>query len=137
MIRTYKELIKLSTFDERFEYLKINGQVGVDTFGFDRIFNQMFYKSIEYQSVRNYVITRDQGFDLGIVGRGVYRPLVHHMNPISINDIKNSTDFLLNPDYLITTQLSTHNAIHYGDKSLLLRDAPVERTKFDTCPWRQ
>lgn len=137
IIRTYSELITLPTFEERFEYLKLNGVVGKETFGFDRIFNQKFYKSKEWLNVRDFVIVRDNGCDLGIEGHEIHgRIIIHHMNPISVYDIKNATDFLLNPEYLISTIDNTHNAIHYGDEDLLIT-APIERTKNDTCPWRQ
>ena len=136
-IRTYEELLKLKTFEERFEYLKLNGQVGKDTFGFDRIFNQIFYQSQEWRSVRNQVIIRDNGCDLGAEGRDIYgKIIIHHMNPISIKDIESNSEFLLNPDYLICTSHNTHNAIHYGDESLLFQ-APAERCMNDTCPWRK
>lgn len=136
-IRTYSELIALPTFEERFDYLKLDGVVGKETFGFDRVFNQRFYKSQEWLRIRDFVIVRDNGCDLGVEGHEIYeRILIHHMNPISLDDIRNATDFLLNPEYLISTITNTHNAIHYGDKSLLAI-APIERTKNDTCPWRQ
>ena len=137
MTRNYHELKKLSTFEERFEYLKLHGSVGNDTFGFDRIFNQQFYKSSEWKRIRDIVIIRDNGCDLGIEGHDIFgKILIHHMNPISIEDIRNSTDFLLNPDYLICVSHETHNAIHYGNESLI-RKTPIERTKNDTCPWRK
>lgn len=139
MIRSYSELSRLQTFKERFEYLKLNGQVGKDTFGFDRIFNQRFYKtSKEWLSVRDYVITRDYGRDLGVEGHEIYgqRIIIHHMNPISLEDIEKNTRILLDPEYLITTIHQTHNAIHYGDENLLSVE-PIERTKNDTCPWRR
>lgn len=137
-IRTYSELIKLNTFEERFRYLKLNGSVGVDTFGFDRIFNQMFYtRSSEWKAVRNQVIIRDNGCDLGVEGHDIYgKIIVHHMNPISLDDIRNATEFLLNPDYLICVAHNTHNAIHYGNESLLPKE-PVERFRNDTCPWKK
>lgn len=136
MIRTYSELITLPTFQERFEYLKIGGAVGEDTFGFDRWLNQVFYKSKEWFDARDYVIIRDNGCDLGISGREIHgRILVHHMNPISLEDIYNRTDFLTNPEYLISTMHITHNAIHYGDEDLLMKD-PIVRRPNDTCLWR-
>lgn len=136
-IKTYSELIKLPTFEERYEYLKLGGKVGEDTFGFDRYLNQVFYTSDEWKSVRSYVITRDQGCDLGIPDREIRgdKILVHHMNPITKEDILNRSDILLNPEYLITTVKNTHDAIHYGDSELLYQE-PVERFKNDTCPWR-
>lgn len=137
MIRNYSELITLRTFKERFEYLKLDGIVGEETFGFDRYMNQIFYKSKEWASVRREVIIRDNGCDLGVDGYEIHgKILIHHMNPINLSDIVHKTDELLNPDYLITTVLSTHNAIHYGDESLLPA-LPVERRANDTCPWRR
>lgn len=135
-IRTYSELITIPTFEERYKYLKIGGKVGEETFGFERYLNQEFYKSHEWQSIRRQVIVRDLGCDLGIEGREIHgKIIVHHMNPITIDDIIEVSDFLLNPEYLICTLKSTHDAIHYGDESLLIK-APVERTKNDTCPWK-
>ena len=137
IIRTYSELITLPTFEERFRYLQLNGQVGIDTFGFDRYMNQAFYKSREWKDVRDYVIVRDNGCDLGVEGYEIHgRILIHHMNPILPKDIQLSTDFLLDPEYLISTVLNTHNAIHYGDENLIIK-AHIERTKNDTCPWRK
>ena len=137
MIRTYSELIKLKTFKDRFEYLKLDGIVGEETFGFDRYMNQIFYKSKEWTSVRRAVIIRDNGCDLGVEGYEIHgKILIHHMNPINLSDIVHKTDELLNPDYLITTVLSTHNAIHYGDASLLPA-LPIERRANDTCPWKR
>lgn len=135
-IRTYSELITIPTFEERYKYLKIGGKVGKETFGFERYLNQEFYKSHEWQSIRRQVIVRDLGCDLGIEGREIHgKIIVHHMNPITIDDIVSASDFLLNPEYLICTLKSTHDAIHYGDESLLIK-APVERMKNDTCPWK-
>lgn len=135
-IRNYTELSKLETFEERFEYLKLGGNVGADTFGFDRYINQNFYQSLEWRSVRDFVILRDLGCDLGIDGRQIHaKPIIHHMNPITREDIENLTRYLLDPEYLITTVLQTHNAIHYGDASKLLKD-PIIRRAGDTCPWR-
>lgn len=137
MIRTYSELIKLKTFKDRFEYLKLDGIVGEETFGFDRYMNQIFYKSREWTSVRRAVIIRDNGCDLGVEGYEIHgKILIHHMNPINLSDIVHKTEELLNPDYLITTVLSTHNAIHYGDASLLPA-LPIERRANDTCPWKR
>jgi len=137
MIRTFNELRSLKTFEDRFDYLQLHGKVGLDTFGFDRIFNQMFYRSKEWKRMRDEIIIRDLGRDLGIEGREILygKIVIHHMNPISIKDIEESTEFLLNPNYLITTTPNTHRAIHYGDKSLLALD-PVERRPNDTCPWK-
>ena len=135
-IKTYSELITLPTFLDRYHYLKLNGQVGKDTFGFDRYLNQIFYQSKEWRSTRDYVIARDKGCDLGIAGHEIYgKILIHHMNPITVDDILKRSDFLLNPEYLICTIKNTHNAIHYSDESLLITD-PVERSKNDTCPWK-
>lgn len=136
-LKTYTELMQLETFEERFEYLKLDGIVGEETFGFDRYLNQKFYKSKEWRDTRNYVIARDLGCDLGIQDREIIDEeiLIHHMNPITKEDIINKTDLLLNPEYLITTINNTHRAIHYGDDSLLYKP-PVERFKNDTCPWR-
>lgn len=136
-IRTYSELIRLPTFEERFRYLKLDGLVGKDTFGFDRYLNQEFYRSKEWKEVRDFVIVRDNGCDLGMDGYEIGgRIYIHHMNPITVNDIVHSSDFLLNPDYLICVSHNTHNAVHYGDEDLLVT-APVERRKNDTCPWKR
>lgn len=136
-IRTYSELMRLPTFEERFRYLKLDGLVGKDTFGFDRYLNQEFYRSKEWKEVRDFVIVRDNGCDLGMDGYEIVgRIYIHHMNPITVNDIVHSSDFLLNPDYLICVSHNTHNAVHYGDEDLLVT-APVERRKNDTCPWKR
>lgn len=135
-IRTYSELNKLGTFRERYEYLRLDGEVGQETFGFDRYLNQIFYKSKEWLSARDIVITRDNGCDLGMKGHEIFgRILIHHMNPITKQDILDRSDLLLNPEYLICTIDNTHNAIHYGDGELLILE-PIERTKNDTCPWK-
>lgn len=137
MIRTYSELITLPTFEERFKYLELGGTVGKETFGFDRYLNQRFYKTEEWKAVRHHVIVRDNGCDLGIEGRDIHgRIYIHHMNPLNAKDILDRSDYLLNPEYLITVTLRTHNAIHYSDESLLLL-APVERSRNDTCPWKK
>lgn len=136
-IKTYSELMTLATFEERYRYLRIGGKVGEETFGYDRWLNQIFYKDPKWLSIRDQVIIRDNGCDLGILDREIQgRIFVHHINPITKEDIINRTDFLLNPEYLISTCKRTHDAIHYGDESLLIL-APVERTKNDTCPWRR
>lgn len=136
IIRTYSELITLPSFEERYRYLKLDGSVGKETFGFDRYLNQDFYRSKEWKHIRDEIIVRDCGCDLGIIDREIpTRIYIHHMNPISVKDIVNATEFLLNPEYLICVSHSTHNAIHYGDESLLVT-APVERKRNDTCPWR-
>ena len=135
-IRTYSELITLPTFRERYEYLKLNGRVGEETFGFDRYLNQAFYKSEEWRAVRDYIIVRDNGCDLGMEGHEIFgKILIHHMNPISKRDILDRSDLLLNPEYLICTIKNTHDAIHFGDENLLIV-APIERRKNDTCPWK-
>lgn len=137
MIRTYSELIKLKTFKERYEYLRLNGVVGEDTFGFDRYINQTFYRSQEWKSIRDYVIIRDNGCDLAMDGYDIFgKVLIHHMNPISIEDIMNDSDLVLDPEFLITTTHNTHNAIHYGDSNLLVVE-PIVRMPNDTCPWKR
>ena len=137
-MKTYSELVTLKTFKERYEYLKLNGSVGVETFGFDRYLNQSFYKSKEWESVKREVIIRDNGCDLGVDGYEIYgKILVHHINPITQNDIILRSDILLNPEYLITTTLSTHNAIHFSDESKLQDTSITERQKNDTCPWKR
>lgn len=136
-IRTYSELIALPTFEERFRYLKLSGSVGVETFGYDRVFNQRFYSSTEWKRLRDEIIFRDNGCDLGIDDREITgRIYIHHINPIVLKDIQTTSEFLLNPEYLICTSFDTHNAIHYGDENLLIK-APIERTQYDTCPWRR
>lgn len=136
MIRTYSELIKFKTFKERFDYLKLNGIVGNDTFGFDRWLNQKFYNSAEWKHIRDFVIIRDSGCDLGLDGNNISgKILIHHMNPITIDDIESRSEFLLNPDYLICVSHNTHNAIHYGDHGLLISSS-LERKKNDTCLWK-
>lgn len=136
--RTYRELRQLKTFEERFNYLRLDGKIGIDTFGFDRYFNQQFYRSREWKRIRDQVILRDNGCDLGIEGRELKagRILVHHLNPISLEEIQHSSDSLFDLDNLITVSLATHNSIHYGDETSLYRD-PVERKPNDTCPWKQ
>lgn len=136
-LKTYSELITIPTFIDRYRYLKLGGKVGEETFGFDRYLNQIFYNSPEWKSVRDFVIVRDHGCDLACPDREILgsRILVHHMNPISVDDILKRSDILLDPEYLITTVKNTHDAIHYGDENLLFTGF-VERTKNDTCPWR-
>lgn len=135
--RSYSELIRLSTFEERFEYLRLKGNVGEATFGFDRYINQNFYRSTEWQQVRYRVITRDLGMDLGVEGYEIYdRPIIHHMNPMQVDDIQHGNPDILNPEFLITTTHRTHNAIHYGDETLLAK--PFEdRKPFDTNLWKR
>lgn len=137
IIRTYSELIQLSSFIERYEYLKLDAQVGQKTFGFDRYLNQQFYHSDEWKSIRDFIITRDLGCDLGLDGYTIYgRIYIHHMNPITVRDIRETTRYLLDPEFLICTTHDTHNAIHYGDSSLLASE-PIERSPYDTCPWKK
>lgn len=137
MMRTYEELSKLKSYSERLEYLRLDGKVGNETFGYDRQFNQMLYNSVEWKIARSKVILRDNGMDLGVDGvlivGGIY---VHHMNPISMYDIQHSTDNLFNPNFLICVSFDTHNKIHYGisESSSLTY---TERTKYDTCPWKR
>lgn len=136
-IRTYSELITFSTYIERFNYLKLDGRVGADTFGFDRHFNQMLYqRNPRWKKARDIVIIRDNGCDLGVEGYEIYgKIIVHHMNPITLDDIVNDRDWIYDPEFLISTVLNTHNAIHYGDANLLMT-APIERSRNDTCPWK-
>ena len=135
-IRTYSELILLPTFEERFKYLQLNGRVGDDTFGFDRYINQNFYRSAEWKRIRDLVIMRDNGCDLALEGYEIYgRILIHHMNPITVKDVELSTEYLMNPEYLICVTHNTHNAVHYGDEKLINK-GPVVRIKNDTCPWK-
>ena len=137
MIRTYSELSTLTSFKDRFRYLKLDGAVGEATFGFDRYLNQLFYRSQRWRKIRDEVIVRDCGCDLGIEGYEIYKyAMIHHMNPITAKDIQDESEYLLNPEYLITTTQQTHNAIHYGNEDLL-PTMPVERTQNDTCPWRR
>lgn len=135
-IRSYDELCQLPTFEERYEYLKLNGRIGEETFGSDRYLNQVFYTSDEWKEIRRIVILRDNGCDLGIPGREIKGPIyVHHMNPIRVEDILRHSSILVRPKFLICTSKLTHDAIHYGDEGLLQADYK-ERKPFDTCPWR-
>jgi hypothetical protein len=135
-IKTYSKLSLLPTFIERYQYLRLNGQVGEDTFGFDRYLNQVFYQSQKWKQVRDFVILRDNGCDLGVPGYEIYgKIIIHHMNPITIDDIRHGNDSILDPEFLICVTHNTHNAIHYGDESLLITE-PIVRTRNDTCPWR-
>lgn len=135
MIRRYSELRYIPTFEERFDYLRLDGSVGRETFGFDRYINQRFYTSKEWRDIRHHVIARDLGLDLGAEGYEINsRILIHHMNPIVADDILHKNDDILDPEFLITTCHATHNAIHYGDQSLLPKPL-VERTRGDTRLW--
>ena len=136
MIRTYTDLIQLPTFKERYEYLRLGGLVGQDTFGFDRYLNQKFYHSHEWKQIRNKVIIRDEGRDLAMEGYELHNNIfIHHMNPIKPEDLINVPDEILNPEFLVCVSKRTHDAIHFGDASLL-PNLPVERTPNDTCPWK-
>ena len=135
-IRTYSKLSKLRTFQERFDYLKLDGNVAEETFGFDRYLNQKFYHSIEWKRVRDYVIVRDCGCDLGIADNPIRgRVYIHHMNPLTIQNLRDPKDAMLDPEYLICVSHDTHNAIHYGSDPIAL-DEVVERRPNDTCPWK-
>lgn len=126
------------TYEERYNYLKLDGQVGASTFGFDRYLNQIFYRSPEWKRIRRDVIIRDNACDLGVEGRDIFDKrfiIIHHMNPISIDQIKDRDPAIFNPEFLITTILRTHNAIHYGDVDQLIKD-PIVRQANDTCPWK-
>lgn len=137
-IRRYSELSQLNTFEERFNYLRLDGSVGMDTFGFDRYMNQQFYRSKEWKDIRDKVIIRDNGCDLGIPGNEIKgKVYIHHMNPLTPNDIEFSTENLLNPEYLVCVSHSTHNAIHYGNDTFLDKNKIVERMSGDTCPWKK
>lgn len=137
LIRSYKELSRLKTFEERYRYLQLKGSVGRETFGFDRYLNQVFYqRNPKWKSARDAVIIRDSGCDLGIEGREIYgKIIVHHMNVVTLEDLERDSDILYDPEYLICTMHTTHNAIHYGDEHLLMLD-PIERKPNDTCPWK-
>jgi len=136
-MRTYTELVTLPTIKERYEYLKLGGEVGVVTFGSDRVFNQHFYTSKKWKDVRRQVIIRDLGCDLGVEGYEIdNRITIHHMNPVTVDDIlKERWEYLTDPEYLISCSYLTHQAIHYGDTTLLPK-TPIERKPNDTCPWR-
>ena len=135
-IRTYSELITIPTFEERFEYLQLKGSVGKDTFGYDRYLNQVLYRSPEWKRLRNQIIIRDNGCDLACDGYDVYgKVLIHHLNPITVEDVLTRSRKVFDPDNLVCVSHSTHNAIHYGDVDLLVT-GPIIRTKNDTCPWR-
>ena len=135
-IRTYSELITIATFEERFEYLQLKGSVGKDTFGYDRYLNQVLYRSPEWKRLRNQIIIRDGGCDLACDGYDVYgKVLIHHLNPITVEDVLSRSRKVFDPDNLVCVSHNTHNAIHYGDMDLLVT-GPIIRTKNDTCPWR-
>ena len=135
-IRTYSELIAIPTFEERFEYLQLKGSVGKDTFGYDRYLNQVLYRSPEWKRLRNQIIIRDCGCDLACDGYDIYgKVLIHHLNPITVEDVLARSRKVFDPDNLVCVSHNTHNAIHYGDVDLLVT-GPIIRTKNDTCPWR-
>lgn len=135
MIRTYTDLRRLKTFEKRFKYLELRGNVGESTFGYDRYLNQILYKSRRWLRTRDDIIIRDDGCDLGLEDYEIYgRIIVHHMNPITIEDIELERDIVFDPEFLICTSPNTHNAVHYGDETLLPK-LPVERRRNDTCPW--
>ena len=135
-IRTYSELIAIPTFEERFEYLQLKGSVGKDTFGYDRYLNQVLYRSPEWKRLRNQIIIRDDGCDLACDGYDIYdKVLIHHLNPITVEDVLARSRKVFDPDNLVCVSHNTHNAIHYGDVDLLAT-GPIIRTKNDTCPWR-
>lgn len=139
MIRTYTELMTIPTFEERYDYLRIGGAVGADTFGYDRWINQDFYTSHEWRKFRKQIIARDLGCDLASKDRPFLNGeiiTIHHMNPITVSDIIHSTEFLMDPEYVIATSDTTHRAIHYGDRSLLKVFEPTIRRPNDTVPWR-
>lgn len=146
-IKTYSELITIPSFEERFRYLQLDGQIGIETFGYDRYLNQILYNSQDWRHFRNHIIIRDNACDLAHEDHEIpswrdengrlHGPkiLIHHINPITLVDIEKRNPMIFDPENVITTILSTHNAIHYGDESLLLK-APIERSQNDTCPWR-
>lgn len=137
IIKTYTELSKIKDFEERYEYLRLGSRVGESTFGFERCINQMFYRSPEWKHIRSEIIRRDNGCDLGIEGRDIFGKIeIHHINPITIEDIEKSSDLLLDPDNLICVSPMTHKAIHFGDKTLLPRNTITVRKPNDTCPWK-
>lgn len=134
-IRTYSELRMLDSFKDRFDYLRLDGQVGTSTFGFDRYINQAFYRSAQWKHIRNAIIVRDEGCDLGVEGYEIYdKILIHHMNPMTSDQLQEGDADVLNPDYLISVSLRTHNAIHFGDESQLAH-GPIERRPGDTSSW--
>lgn len=136
IIRTYSELITFPTFEERFKYLQLKGIVGKDTFGYDRYLNQVLYHSTEWKRFRNEIIVRDNGCDLACKGFEIYgRILIHHINPITIDDVINRSPIVFDPENVICVTHNTHNAIHYGDENQLII-SPIERSKNDTCPWK-
>ena len=135
--RSYSAMRRLGTFEERFDYLKLEGRVGEETFGYDRYINQMLYKSSRWLRLKDKIIIRDNGCDLGIEGREIHGPVtIHHINPITVEDILNENPMVFDPDNLVCVSLMTHNAIHYSDDSILIKD-PIARSEYDTCPWKR
>lgn len=135
-IKTYSELITLPTYEERFEYLRLKGAVGKETFGYDRYLNQTLYNSPEWKRTRRKILIRDDGCDLACKDRIIYRNvIIHHINPITLEDIVERRSIVFDPENLICVSHNTHNAIHYGDINLLTT-GPIERSANDTCPWR-
>ena len=135
-IRSYSELISIPTFKERYEYLRLFGKVGKETFGYDRYLNQVLYTSDEWRRFRRDIVIRDNGCDLGCEGYELQsRIIVHHINPITVKDVLNRSHMVFDPDNVISVSHNTHQAIHYGDESLLPL-LPVERSRYDTCPWK-
>lgn len=135
-LRRYSELKKLKTFEERFEYLRLAGVVGESTFGFDRYLNQLLYTSSKWKKTREGIIIRDNGCDLGVPGYDLYsKIIIHHMNPLTVRDVEEVLDDIFDPEYLVCVSPRTHNAIHFGDESLLPK-GPIERKPYDTCPWK-
>lgn len=136
-IKTYSELILLPTFEERYRYLRLDGAVGKVTFGYDRYLNQILYHSDEWKGFRRDIIIRDNGCDLACIGFDIFdRAIVHHINPITVEDVLKRNPMIFDPENVITTIHNTHQAIHYGDEGLLIR-APTERSRNDTCPWKK
>lgn len=136
ILRKYSELKRLKTFEERYEYLRIGGLVGEATFGFERFLNQQLYTSQRWRLLRNEIIIRDNGCDLGIEGRDIFdKIIIHHMNPLTREQMQNPDDSMFDPEYLICVSHNTHNAIHYGDASLLRKEY-IPRRPNDTCPWK-
>lgn len=135
-MRTYTELVKLKTFEERFNYLKLEGGVGAETFGYDRYLNQVFYKSSEWKRLRDQIIIRDCGCDMALDGYDICgKIIIHHMNPLTVNDIENHSDAMINPEFLVCVSFDTHNAIHYGYLPPS-KYTVIERKPNDTCPWK-
>jgi hypothetical protein len=135
-IRTYSELMFFRTFEERFDYLCLRNTIGIATFGFDRYINQDFYNSSVWRSLRNEIIVRDGALDLAVKGRDIFDSIrIHHMNPMTLEDVENGNPDILNPEFLICTSINTHNALHFGSSKSLIR-LPIERRRNDTCPWR-